>query len=73
MRKGLNEAEVSAALGDLDHADLPAKTGLGSSSSFVVSLLQALNNLSGRSMPTNHFIPEEAPDLTYETMIKFFR
>jgi D-glycero-alpha-D-manno-heptose-7-phosphate kinase len=30
-------------------ADLPAKTGLGSSSSFVVSLLQALRFLSGRT------------------------
>ena len=31
-------------------ADLPAKTGLGSSSSFVVSLLQALRFLSGRTL-----------------------
>lgn len=29
-------------------------------------------NLTGRGMPTNHFIPEEAPDLTYETMMAFF-
>jgi D-glycero-alpha-D-manno-heptose-7-phosphate kinase len=34
---------------ELHHiADLPAKTGLGSSSSFVVSLLQALHKLAGR-------------------------
>lgn len=34
---------------ELHHiADLPAKTGLGSSSSFVVSLLQALHALAGR-------------------------
>ena len=26
MRKGLSEAQVEAALGDLDRADLPAKT-----------------------------------------------
>ena len=26
MRRGLTEADVAAALGDLDHADLPAKT-----------------------------------------------
>jgi len=26
MRQGLREAQVEAALGDLDHADLPAKT-----------------------------------------------
>ena len=26
MRKGLTEAEVQQALGDLDHADLPART-----------------------------------------------
>ena len=26
MRQGLREAQVAAALGDLDHADLPAKT-----------------------------------------------
>lgn len=31
-------------------ADLPAKTGLGSSSSFVVALLHALSHLSGRSV-----------------------
>jgi D-glycero-alpha-D-manno-heptose-7-phosphate kinase len=31
-------------------ADLPAKTGLGSSSSFVVALLQALRFLSGRTL-----------------------
>jgi len=31
------------------------------------------NNVTGRGMPTGHFIPEEAPDLTYDTMIKFFR
>lgn len=31
-------------------ADLPAKTGLGSSSSFVVALLQALRFLSGRTV-----------------------
>jgi len=26
MRKGLSEVQVEAALGDLEHADLPAKT-----------------------------------------------
>jgi alkylhydroperoxidase family enzyme len=26
MRQGLSEAQVEAALGDLDHTDLPAKT-----------------------------------------------
>lgn len=31
-------------------ADLPAKTGLGSSSSFVVSLLQGLRHLSGKTI-----------------------
>lgn len=36
---------------ELHHiADLPAKTGLGSSSSFVVSLLQALHKLAGRDV-----------------------
>jgi len=30
-------------------------------------------NVTGRGMPTAHFIPEEAPDLTYETMVRFLR
>jgi D-glycero-alpha-D-manno-heptose-7-phosphate kinase len=41
-------------------ADLPAKTGLGSSSSFVVSLLQALRHLSGKSV--------SGLDLAYEAI-----
>jgi D-glycero-alpha-D-manno-heptose-7-phosphate kinase len=41
-------------------ADLPAKTGLGSSSSFVVSLLQALRYLSGRKI--------SGLDLAYEAI-----
>ena len=30
-------------------------------------------NVQGRAMPTAHFIPEEAPDLTYQVMIEFLR
>jgi D-glycero-alpha-D-manno-heptose-7-phosphate kinase len=41
-------------------ADLPAKTGLGSSSSFVVSLLQALRYLSGQRL--------NGLDLAYEAI-----
>jgi D-glycero-alpha-D-manno-heptose-7-phosphate kinase len=41
-------------------ADLPAKTGLGSSSSFAVSLLQALRGLSGR--------PLSGMELAYEAI-----
>lgn len=41
-------------------ADLPAKTGLGSSSSFSVSLLQALHRLAGRSI--------SGIDLAYEAI-----
>lgn len=41
-------------------ADLPAKTGLGSSSSFVVSLLQALHKLAGRDV--------SGIDLAYEAI-----
>ena len=41
-------------------ADLPAKTGLGSSSSFVVSLLQALHKLGGRDV--------KGIDLAYEAI-----
>jgi D-glycero-alpha-D-manno-heptose-7-phosphate kinase len=50
---------------ELHHiADLPAKTGLGSSSSFVVSLLQALRALAGRKVT--------GLDLAYEA-IRFER
>lgn len=41
-------------------ADLPAKTGLGSSSSFVVSLLQGLYHLSGKTI--------SGLDLAYEAI-----
>ena len=41
-------------------ADLPAKTGLGSSSSFVVALLQALHKLNGRDV--------KGIDLAYEAI-----
>lgn len=41
-------------------ADLPAKTGLGSSSSFVVSLLQGLRHLSGKMI--------SGLDLAYEAI-----
>jgi D-glycero-alpha-D-manno-heptose-7-phosphate kinase len=41
-------------------ADLPAKTGLGSSSSFVVSLLQGLRHLSGKTL--------SGLDLAYEAI-----
>ncbi len=46
---------------ELHHiADLPAKTGLGSSSSFVVSLLQALHKLNGKD--------RKGLDLAYEAI-----
>ena len=30
-------------------------------------------NVRGRGMPTAHFIPEEAPDLTYEVLVDFLK
>jgi haloacetate dehalogenase len=30
-------------------------------------------DVRGRSMPAAHFIPEEAPDLTYEVLVKFLK
>lgn len=48
---------------ELHHmADLPARTGLGSSSSFVVAMLQALYSYQGRFCPTE-VLAREAIDL----------
>lgn len=48
---------------ELHHmADLPARTGLGSSSSFVVAMLQALYSYQGRFCPTE-ILAREAIDL----------
>jgi D-glycero-alpha-D-manno-heptose-7-phosphate kinase len=50
MREALRRCGYSRDV-EIHHiADLPAKTGLGSSSSFSVSLLQALNKLDGRDV-----------------------
>src|SRR5439155_21871922 len=53
QKVGINEGA------ELHHmADLPARTGLGSSSTFVVAMLQALYAFQGRFCPTEALAKE---------------
>ena len=51
VRACVNHFEITQGLEIVYHADLPARSGLGSSSSFTVGLIHALNGLTGRMSP----------------------
>ena len=59
VRAALEFLEIDFPIQISTLADLPAGTGLGSSSSFTVALLLALHELKGRR-PTKHELAEEA-------------
>jgi len=59
VRAVLSETGVSAGLEIHHDGDLPARSGLGSSSSFTVGLLNAIQALNSR-MVTKRFLAEEA-------------
>jgi D-glycero-alpha-D-manno-heptose-7-phosphate kinase len=61
VREALRMVGVDGALDIVSHSDVPAGTGLGSSSSFTVGLLHALERLAG-----NHPSPERLASLAFE-------
>jgi D-glycero-alpha-D-manno-heptose-7-phosphate kinase len=59
VRTVLKQMKVSHGIEIHHHGDLPARSGLGSSSSFTVGLLNALNALNGQ-LTTKRYLAEEA-------------
>ena len=58
VRAILNKMKFERGMEITYNADLPARSGLGSSSSFSVGLLNALNALQGRMVSKNHLAKE---------------
>ena len=58
VRAVLSDAGVSEGLEVIYNADLPARSGLGSSSSFIVSLINALNALRGKMISKKNLASE---------------
>jgi len=67
VRKCLEFMEIDVPVQISTLSDLPAGTGLGSSSSFTVALLMSLHELRGRK-PTKHQLAEEACHIEIETL-----
>lgn len=67
VREGLRMMRVDAGVEIHHDGDLPARSGMGSSSSFMVGLLHALHALQGR-MPAKHQLAEESIRLEQEVL-----
>lgn len=67
VRAVLGEAGIEEGLEIHHDGDLPARSGLGSSSSFTVGLLNAIHALRGR-MVTKQFLAEEAIRIEQEVI-----
>jgi D-glycero-alpha-D-manno-heptose-7-phosphate kinase len=67
VRAVLSEFQVSAGLEVHHDADLPARSGLGSSSSFTVGLINALRAMEGR-MSTAELLAREAIRIEQEVI-----
>jgi len=58
MRQVIARSQICDGLEIHCDADLPARSGLGSSSTFTVGLINALNNLVGKQLPPNDLSQE---------------
>ena len=67
VRAVLSEMEFAPGLEIHHHGDLPSRSGLGTSSSFVVGLLHALNALRGQHV-TNEFLAKKAIHIEQEVL-----
>ncbi len=68
VRECLRYMKIKERIGVHYDADLPAQTGLGSSSSFTVGLLHALYAFKGSSMPTKRQLALDAMHLEQDVL-----
>jgi D-glycero-alpha-D-manno-heptose-7-phosphate kinase len=69
IRAVLNESKIKNGLEIHCDADLPARSGLGSSSSFVVGLLHSLTALKGKRV-TKEWLAKEAIRIEQEVLLE---